>query len=37
MTRVGEPVLVGRGLTFAEGVNFDRDGTLYYLMCNSFS
>ncbi len=29
MTRVGEPVLVGRGLTFAEGVNFDRDGTLY--------
>ncbi len=29
MTGVGEPVLVGRGLTFAEGVNFDRDGTLY--------
>lgn len=23
------PVLVGRGLAFAEGVNFDRDGTLY--------
>ena len=23
------PVLVGRGLQFAEGVNFDRDGTLY--------
>lgn len=29
MTSAGEPVLVGRGLTFAEGVNFDRDGTLY--------
>src|SRR5579875_2601735 len=23
------PVLIGRGLTFAEGVNFDRDGTLF--------
>jgi len=23
------PVLVGQGLGFAEGVNFDRDGTLY--------
>lgn len=23
------PVLVGQGLVFAEGVNFDRDGTLY--------
>lgn len=23
------PVLVGQGLAFAEGINFDRDGTLY--------
>jgi gluconolactonase len=23
------PVLIGRGLVFSEGVNFDRDGTLY--------
>ena len=24
-----QPVLVGQGLSFAEGVNFDHDGTLY--------
>lgn len=24
-----DPVLIGRGLSFAEGVNFDREGTLY--------
>lgn len=29
MDIVVEPVLVGRGLSFAEGINFDRDGTLY--------
>ncbi len=29
MTSVGDPVLVGRGPAFAEGINFDRDGTLY--------
>src|SRR5436190_12351613 len=23
------PVFAGKGLTFAEGINFDRDGTLY--------
>lgn len=29
MEGVIAPVLVGTGLVFAEGVNFDRDGTLY--------
>jgi len=26
---VAAPVLIGRGLVYSEGVNFDRDGTLY--------
>jgi gluconolactonase len=29
MTDAVSPVLIGRGLKFSEGVNFDRDGTLY--------
>jgi len=29
MKTVAAPVLIGRGLVFSEGVNFDRDGTLY--------
>src|SRR5437763_11553946 len=29
MEDVVAPVLVGTGLTLAEGINFDRDGTLY--------
>ena len=29
MEAVGAPVLIARGMGFAEGVNFDRDGTLY--------
>jgi len=29
MKTVADPVLVGGGLGFAEGINFDRDGTLY--------
>ena len=29
MEGVVAPVLIGTGLTFAEGINFDRDGTLY--------
>ena len=29
MESVVAPVFVGKGLAFAEGINFDRDGTLY--------
>ncbi len=29
MNTTARPVLVGQGLIFAEGLNFDRDGTLY--------
>lgn len=29
MERIVAPQCVGTGLTFAEGINFDRDGTLY--------
>ncbi len=29
MKALADPVLVGRGLAFAEGINFYRDGTLY--------
>jgi sugar lactone lactonase YvrE len=29
MKRVADPVLIRRGLRFAEGINFDRTGTLY--------
>src|SRR5579884_2252296 len=29
MEAVGAPVLIAQGMSFAEGVNFDRDGTLY--------
>ena len=29
MEGVVAPVFIGTGLTFAEGINFDRDGTLY--------
>lgn len=33
MNSVAAPVLIASGLGFAEGVNFDRDGTLYCVDC----
>ncbi len=29
MNTAALPILIGQGLAFAEGVNVDRDGTLY--------